>query len=116
VIAEPPAPAPRSAPKAPRAAARPAAAAPIALQDLGRPRRRAVAPVYGVVVTRPRLDLGRPIALLGLAVVLMAADFAYAVTVGHPLQVGPARTIWVAGPIALAGAVSLIRRLIEYGD
>jgi len=49
---------------------------------------------------------------LVLAVVLSAADWGYTQKTGELLQVGPARPMWVAGPLALAAVALACWRLI----
>lgn len=82
------------------------------------PRARAPQPIATYVAVRPSLpprltDLQGPIKILLFAVALMAADFAYARYTGEVFQIGPVRTLWIAGPIALYGAVMLVAKLLR---
>ncbi|MBM4364445.1 MAG: hypothetical protein FJ104_17335 [Deltaproteobacteria bacterium] len=58
------------------------------------------------------LELGPGIRLLVVAIVLMAGDSAYTAFTREVLRVGPARMLWVAGPIAVLGVVKLAARLL----
>jgi eukaryotic-like serine/threonine-protein kinase len=62
------------------------------------------------------LDLGGPIKLLVIAVAMMAGDYAYATFTGEILRLGPARMLWIAGPLAVAGVVLLLVRLLNADD
>jgi hypothetical protein len=62
------------------------------------------------------LNLSGALNLLGIAVLLMAGDFLYAMFTGETLQVGPARMLWVAGPLAALGLVKLLSALLSAGD
>jgi hypothetical protein len=46
----------------------------------------------------------------------MAGDWAYAAFTGEILHYGPARMLWVAGPILAIGVVQLAQRLLSAGD
>jgi hypothetical protein len=46
----------------------------------------------------------------------MGIDWGYAAVMGEVLRVGPARMFWVAGPLAVLGAIQLLSRLIAHGD
>jgi serine/threonine protein kinase len=63
-----------------------------------------------------KLDLGAPLKLFGVAVVMMAGDYAYATVTGEVLRFGPARVFWVAGPLAAIGAILLLSRLLGAED
>jgi serine/threonine-protein kinase len=72
-------------------------------------------PAAGFVRGRPaakKLNLAAPLKLLGLAILLMAGDYAYATVAGEVLRFGPARVVWVAGPLAALGAILLVSRLL----
>jgi serine/threonine-protein kinase len=62
------------------------------------------------------LDLSGAIGLLIVAVLLMAGDFLYATFTGEVLQLGPARMLWLAGPLAALGVVKLISGLLSAAD
>jgi hypothetical protein len=79
-------------------------------------RRMGVAAAYGPRRAEPRLDIGGPVTLLVFAVVLMAGDYAYSALMGEVLRVGPARMFWVAGPLAVLGAIQLMSRLLSHGE
>jgi len=65
---------------------------------------------------RPKLEIAGPIKLLVLAVALMAGDYIYAASTGEILHFGPAKMVWLAGPIAGLGAVLLVTRLLAAVD
>jgi serine/threonine-protein kinase len=81
---------------------------PVAPAARGRPRRSLRA--------GRRLELAGPLKLLGIAVLLMAVDFAYSTYAGEALRLGPARMFWLAGPIAVLGVVRLFSSLLEAAD
>jgi serine/threonine-protein kinase len=62
------------------------------------------------------LGLGAPLKLFGAAVALMAGDYVYASFTGEVLRVGPARMLWIAGPLAVLGVIVLIQRLLSAAD
>jgi serine/threonine-protein kinase len=62
------------------------------------------------------LGLGAPLKLFGASVALMAGDYVYASFTGEVLRVGPARMIWLAGPLAVMGVIVLIQRLLSATD
>jgi serine/threonine-protein kinase len=63
-----------------------------------------------------RLDLVAPLKLLGVAMAMMGGDYAYAAANGQPLQLGPARVFWLAGPLAAIGVILLLSRLLGAED
>jgi hypothetical protein len=63
-----------------------------------------------------KLDLGAPLKLFGVAIVMMAGDYAYSVVTGEALRFGPARVFWAAGPLAAIGAILLLSRLLGAED
>jgi tRNA A-37 threonylcarbamoyl transferase component Bud32 len=63
-----------------------------------------------------KLDIGGPVKLVMLAVVLMGADWAYAAFTGEVLHYGPVRMLWVAGPLLAVGVIRLGSRLLALGD
>ncbi|HVU03445.1 MAG TPA: protein kinase [Polyangiaceae bacterium] len=69
-------------------------------------------------VERPsrKMDLGGPLKLVGLAVLLMAGDWAYAAFTGEVLHFGPARMLWLAGPILALGVFQLFRGFVADGE
>jgi len=46
----------------------------------------------------------------------MAGDYVYATLTGEVLHLGPARTFWLAGPIAGLGVILLLSRLLSAED
>jgi eukaryotic-like serine/threonine-protein kinase len=79
-------------------------------------RRMGTASAYTPRRSEPKLELGTPLTLLVFAVVLMGGDYAYSAVMGEVLRVGPARMFWVAGPLAVLGAVQLMSRLLSHGE
>jgi serine/threonine-protein kinase len=76
-------------------------------------RRRPPEPVPSVRATRAAMNrLVRPVQLITLAVLLMIADFLYTAITGESVSLGPVRIFWIAGPLAGAGLVWLLRTLI----
>jgi hypothetical protein len=63
---------------------------------------------------RERLDIAGPVQMLLIAVALMGLDWLYATFSGSALRFGPARMLWVAGPLAILGAVLLVSRLLSH--
>jgi serine/threonine-protein kinase len=63
-----------------------------------------------------KLDLGAPLKLFGVAIAMMAGDYAYSVVTGEALRFGPARVFWAAGPLAAIGAILLLSRLLGAED
>ena len=47
---------------------------------------------------------------------LMATDYVYASVTGEVLRLGPARMLWVAGPLAMIGVIVLLQRLLSAAD
>jgi serine/threonine protein kinase len=66
--------------------------------------------------SRGDLGLGAPLKLFGAAILLMGTDYVYANFTGEVLRLGPARMLWIAGPLALIGAIVLLQRLISAAD
>lgn len=62
------------------------------------------------------LDLKAPIQLLVLSVLLMIADFVYVSLTGQVFHLGPVRTFWIAGPLAVVGLALLVSRLLSHHD
>ncbi len=62
---------------------------------------------------RRKLGLEGPIKLFAVAIVLMAGDYVYASITGEVPHLGPARMVWLAGPIAAAGVYQLFARLLS---
>jgi hypothetical protein len=63
---------------------------------------------------RPRKakrDMTQPFLWLAAAIGLMMVDWTYNRFMGESLRVGPVRTLWVAGPLALAGFAMLLIRV-----
>lgn len=50
--------------------------------------------------------------LIGVGAAIMIADVAYATSNGEPFQVGPARALWIAGPLVGFGVVKLVLSLV----
>ena len=50
--------------------------------------------------------------LIGVGVAIMIADVAYATTNGEAFRVGPARALWIAGPLVGYGVVKLVLSLV----
>lgn len=46
--------------------------------------------------------------LIGLGAVIMLADAAYTASTGQSFTVGPARALWLAGPLVGFGVVKLV--------
>jgi serine/threonine-protein kinase len=65
---------------------------------------------------RGDLGLSTPIKLFAASVALMATDYVYASYTGEVLRLGPARMLWVAGPLALLGVIVLLQRLLSVTD
>jgi serine/threonine protein kinase len=80
------------------------------------PSASAFVPHYVRTAAARKLELGGPLKLVALAVALMAGDWAYAAFTGEILHYGPARMLWVAGPILGIGVVQLGQRLLSAGD
>lgn len=84
------------------------------------PSRRRMAPVVSEPSKRATRavmsQLGKPIRLIVLAVLLMMADFVYTMISGESVSLGPVRIFWIAGPMAGAGLIWLLRTLIADGD
>jgi len=80
------------------------------------PARRIGTSAYAPQRSEPKLELGAPLTLFAFAVVLMGLDWVYAAVMGEVLQVGPARMFWVAGPLAVLGAIQLMSRLLSHGE
>ena len=57
-----------------------------------------------------------PAILLGFAIAITVADLVAVRAVGAPLSIGPVRSFWRAGPLALAGAVTLIWKIVAEDD
>lgn len=51
--------------------------------------------------------------LVGLGVVLMIADIAYAAYSGAAFSVGPVRAFWIAGPLVGYGIIRLVLSLVS---
>ena len=49
--------------------------------------------------------------LIGLGVAIMVVDVAYAATAGEAFRIGPARGLWIAGPLVGWGVVKLVLSL-----
>jgi hypothetical protein len=49
--------------------------------------------------------------LIGLGILIMLADVGYAVAQGEAFRVGPARALWLAGPLVGFGLVKLLLSL-----
>ena len=78
----------------------------------------------GRVSSRPSLDeappppigdlrLGGPIGMLVVAILVAAADMVLARTQGSPVSFGPVTALWLAGPLAIAGAIWLVARILN---
>ncbi len=59
------------------------------------------------------LGIGGPIRLLVVAILIAVADMAITRTLGQQLSIGPVRPLWVAGPLAFAGAAWLLVRVVQ---
>lgn len=57
-----------------------------------------------------------PAILLGVAIAITVADLVAVRAWGAPLSIGPVRSFWIAGPLALAGAVMLIWKIVAEDD
>ena len=72
---------------------------------------------YGTTGRREsKLDIGGPVKLCAFAVALMAFDWGYSSFTGEVLRLGPARMVWLAGPLAVLGAIQLLTRLLAHGE
>jgi eukaryotic-like serine/threonine-protein kinase len=84
------------------------------------PSRRRMVPVVSEpskLATRALMSqLGKPIRLIVLAVLLMMGDFVYTLISGQAISLGPVRIFWIAGPMAGVGLIWLLRTLIAEGD
>jgi hypothetical protein len=67
------------------------------------------APTMDTVLTRmmPALKL------IGVGVAIMIADVAYATQNGEAFRFGPARALWIAGPLVGYGVVKLVLSLVN---
>jgi hypothetical protein len=59
------------------------------------------------------LHLGRPIAILVIAILVAAADMVLARTQGSQVSFGPVTPLWLAGPLAIAGTIWLVAVLLK---
>lgn len=82
------------------------------------PRRRPPPVVHREAATqatfntaRKQLGLNGPIALAGIGCGLMLLDWVYAQLIGEAFRLGPLRTLWIAGPLAIIGLTQLISRV-----
>lgn len=57
-----------------------------------------------------------PSVLLGAAILITLLDLVAVRAWGQPLALGPVRSFWLAGPLALAGAVALIWKIVSEDD
>ncbi len=57
-----------------------------------------------------------PSILLGAAILITLLDLMAVRVWGQPLALGPVRSFWLAGPLALAGAVALIWKMVSEDD
>jgi eukaryotic-like serine/threonine-protein kinase len=76
--------------------------------ERGRPLRKQVEPVKV-----GDLQMSAPLWLLVLATIIAAADMVAPRVLGHAISVGPVRPLWIAGPLALGGALWLVFRIIN---
>lgn len=87
--------------------------------DLGAsPRVARVAPVRGIPSEAPTMDtvltrMMPALKLIGVGVAIMIADVAYATQNGEAFRVGPARALWIAGPLVGYGVVKLVLSLVN---
>ena len=58
-------------------------------------------------------QLGTPLRVLAVAIVIAAADMVAMRVLGQSISLGPVRPLWIAGPLALVGAVWLVARLVR---
>jgi serine/threonine-protein kinase len=61
-------------------------------------------------------DYSGPVLLLSLGVLLMIADWGYARWTGEAFHLGPLRTLWIAGPLALLGMAQIFTRIVAAND
>ncbi|HVY29769.1 MAG TPA: serine/threonine-protein kinase [Polyangiaceae bacterium] len=66
------------------------------------------APTMDTVLTR----MMPAMRLIGIGVAIMIADVAYATVNGEAFRVGPARALWIAGPLVGFGVVRLVLSLV----
>jgi len=59
------------------------------------------------------LQLGPPIAVLVVAILVAAADMVLVRLTGNTVSLGPVRPLWLAGPLALLGAAWLVSRILR---
>ena len=59
------------------------------------------------------LQLGAPLRVLGVAILIADADMVLVRVMGQTLTVGPVRPLWVAGPLAILGAAWIVARLVR---
>ncbi len=59
------------------------------------------------------LHLGRPIAVLVVAILVAAADMVLARIQGTQVSFGPVTPLWLAGPLAVAGSIWLVLVLLK---
>jgi eukaryotic-like serine/threonine-protein kinase len=58
----------------------------------------------------------RPLKWLAFALIIVAADYAYTTLTGSPIRIGPARPLWVAGPLVVIALVTMVLSLIHHED
>lgn len=106
LVAQPPS-SPRSSPRSSPEAA-PAAGGMRVARSANVRALPSEAPTMDTVLTRMMPALR----LIGIGVAIMIADVAYATVNGEAFRVGPARALWIAGPLVGFGVVRLLLSLV----
>lgn len=70
-------------------------------------------PMPGASTERLKERLRGPVQLVGVGILIMAADFAYSQYSGELFAVGPVRPLWVAGPLVVAGILLAVSRIAQ---
>lgn len=90
---------------APRSAVGPASRVARSVQVRALPSE---APTMNTVLSR----MSPALRLIGLGAAIMIADLVYATTAGEAFRLGPARALWIAGPLVGWGVVKLVLSLV----
>ena len=93
------------APRSPRAMRGPAPRAALSANVRALPSE---APTVGSLLSR----MTPALRLIGIGVAIMIVDLVYATTAGEAFRFGPARALWIAGPLVGWGVVKLVLSLV----
>jgi len=77
--------------------------------ELSREQASAVSEVADVIKSRFRA----PGILLVAAIGITLIDLAFVRVAGGPLSLGPVRALWIAGPLAIVGAILLVWKIVS---